>query len=154
MTLDVADHLGSFPSFANLSQGDLAALGGALVVKSLAAGEALIEEGARGDAVYLILQGEVLVGRQRGATWDEVNRLHPGDFVGLLALIDSEPRSATCRAAGPVVVGALPRSAFTVLVRAHAPVAHAFQRALACQLTRDFRNLEAQIREALEATGR
>lgn len=56
-----------------------------------APGEALVEEGTEGDAMYVILDGEVIV--QRGGV--ELARLTAGDHFGELALADRQPRSAS-----------------------------------------------------------
>jgi hypothetical protein len=48
-----------------------------------------------------------------------------------------------------VRAAALPQNAFSLLFNAHAPIADALLRALAAQLMSDFRNVNAQIRQAL-----
>jgi CRP/FNR family cyclic AMP-dependent transcriptional regulator len=55
------------------------------------AGTTIFEKGAPGDFMYVILDGELEV--WAGNELTEV--LGPGQIVGEMALIDSEPRSAT-----------------------------------------------------------
>jgi len=61
-------------------------------------GEALIFEGDIGDAAYLIVDGEVRI--QVGG--ENVATLSRNQCVGEMAILDSEPRSATVIAMEPV----------------------------------------------------
>lgn len=65
---------------------------------AFAAGEALIYEGDIGDAAYLIIEGEVRV----TVGGKEVASLERGQCVGEMAILDSEPRSATVTSLAPV----------------------------------------------------
>jgi CRP-like cAMP-binding protein len=146
--VDLDQLLAANPHTATLGDDDRAALATALAERAYPAGHVFIKEGKRGDALFLLLDGEVLVTRERSGS-QVLKRLKPGELFGLLALIDNEPRSATCAAASPVRVATLPRAAFTLLFHAHAPIAEALQRVLAAQLASDFRNINRQIREEL-----
>jgi CRP/FNR family cyclic AMP-dependent transcriptional regulator len=133
-----------------LTTGDLEALAAALDVRDYPSGHTFIHEGQRGSHVHVILDGEVEVLREQYAL-ETLNRLHRGDLFGLLALVDNEPRSATCRAATACSVGIWPSTVTHMLFGKHAAISLAFQRALAAQLTRDFRQLDARVRERLGA---
>ena len=82
-------------------------------VRKLAAGEILFEEGAPGDVMYVVLEGqiEVLV---RGSVVDSARA---GDIVGELALIDSQARSATARAATEARVAPVDEKRFLYMVQ-------------------------------------
>lgn len=54
-------------------------------------GQALVEEGSPGDAMYVIVQGEVGVSRNHV----ELARLGPGLHFGEMSLVTQQPRSAT-----------------------------------------------------------
>jgi CRP-like cAMP-binding protein len=153
-SVDLAAFLRSLACFADLGPGDIDALVAALLVQTHVAGHVFVREGERADSVYLIVSGEVSVGRSRDGKWEDLNRLSKGDLFGLVALVDAGPRSATCRAATPAVVGSMPRNVFSLLFNAHAPIALAFQRGLCAQLARDFRGLDRQIQAAMAAAGR
>jgi CRP-like cAMP-binding protein len=73
----------------------------------------------------------------------------PGEIFGLIGLIDHVRRTATCTAAGPVVVASLPSSAFTFLYTMHASLGYCFQRLVAVQLARDARKLNSVVLQAL-----
>ena len=137
-------------AFANLSAGDLDALATALEVRRYDRGHVFITEGERSHDVFYVVSGEVEV-LTRGAVWP-VRRLWPGSLFGLVALVDDEPRSATCRAAEPSEVATLSARAVPLLFNNSAPVACAFQKAAALQLAEDFRNLSTLLHH-LDAGG-
>ncbi len=60
-----------------------------------AAGEVLFEEGDPGDALYVVLEGEVRISRQVPGMGEEALAiLGPGESFGEMALVDASPRSA------------------------------------------------------------
>ena len=147
--MNLSEVLQKNPHTAELSQRERDALGSAMSVSSHPAGHVFIKEGKRGDTMFMLLEGEVAVTRERAEGSHELKTLKPGELFGQLALIDDEPRAATCVAVGPVKVAALPHAAFSLLFHAHAPVAEALQRAVTAQVMSDFRNVTRQIHEAL-----
>ena len=81
---------------------------------ALPAGTDLIAEGGVGREFFVIAEGEVGVFRGRR----EVARLHPGDFVGEVSLLDDGPRNATVRALTNVRVLVQNRREFASLLDA------------------------------------
>lgn len=85
----------------------------------------LYEQGAAGDAMHLILSGQVGVVRAgaseapRAAKMRPLDRIlavvGPGECVGEMALIDGEPRSATVVAVEDVVSARLTRAGYASL---------------------------------------
>lgn len=63
-------------------------------------GEAIVREGERGDAFYLLLHGSAVVIKHGQV----VGRLNTGEFFGEIALVATETRSASVVAAEPVLV--------------------------------------------------
>ncbi len=77
--------------------------------------EVIFEQGDRGDAMYVLLTGEVRVlieGRQ-------IDRLYPGSMLGEMALIDARVRSADAVAATACKMAYIDRRRFTELTRQH-----------------------------------
>lgn len=120
---------------AALSEDQLGALAGAFEERTYADGEVLLRAGELGDSVLLLLDGEVRVDDGR-------NVLGPGMLVGLVALVDYEPRSATVTAAGgPVRAARMTRDRFAALSQQDPAVGLAMRLAVGTQLARDFRNI-------------
>ena len=67
-------------------------------------GECIIEQGARDDRMYMVLQGEVALEREGR----EIARLSAGEHFGEMALFDALERTADARAVGEVVTLVLP----------------------------------------------
>jgi len=149
--MNFSEFLQTVPQFAEFTQPELEALEKAMTVKRYPDGHVFLQEGERGDSMYLIVEGEVLVTRkhklERGI--DVLERVGPGDIFGLVSLIDNGRRSATCTTAGEVTAASLPYSAFRLLFRANAPIAHHFQYLIARQLAHDARVFNQGLREAL-----
>lgn len=70
--------------------------------KQYAHKQVIFEEGAPGDAAYLIAEGEVEVFRKKGGKEVGIASLQRGDIFGEMSLIDHAPRTATARAIGDV----------------------------------------------------
>jgi CRP-like cAMP-binding protein len=86
--------LAATPLFAGMPSDALQALVANLQLVSLAPGEQLFREGDPSDALYVIAEGEVSVATV-GPPSAEVSRLGPGAFLGEVALMTDQPRSAT-----------------------------------------------------------
>ena len=76
--------------------------------RGLRAGETLCREGERGDSMYVLLAGRLVVSIKGSQVAVQV----PGDCVGEMALIQSRERSATVRALEDALVLEIPEPAF------------------------------------------
>ncbi|RJO73963.1 MAG: cyclic nucleotide-binding domain-containing protein [Myxococcales bacterium] len=83
-----------------------------------AAGDALMTEGDIGDAAYLIVEGEVVV--QAGGV--PVANLGKDQCVGEMAILDSEPRSATVVASSAVRALVIEREDFYDILHERAEI--------------------------------
>jgi CRP-like cAMP-binding protein len=92
-----AEALASTPLFAGLSQEARGSLVQQLTLVHLGKGEVLFREGDPGDALYVICEGEVSVSAE-GPPRVEMARLAAGAFIGEVALMTDQPRSATVTA--------------------------------------------------------
>src|SRR5438552_3767040 len=98
------------------------------------AGDVVITEGDTGDALYIIVRGTFAV--LAGPTAQRLNTIGPGHYVGELALLVDEPRSATIRADTDGEVLRLERQQFMELLGRDAPAARAVATTLARRLRR------------------
>ena len=84
-----------------LSHEDLATLATFSRERRFAAGARVFNEGDRGDELYIVAEGRVLISKYiPGGGEEALAILGHGDFFGEMALIDGEPRSASARAHG------------------------------------------------------
>jgi CRP/FNR family cyclic AMP-dependent transcriptional regulator len=95
-------------------------------------GEVIFERGAAATCMYVVAEGEVDLAI--GDTLLET--LHPADIFGELALITSEPRSATARARTACKLIEIPEARFTYLVQETPHFALAVMRVLTARLRR------------------
>lgn len=107
------------------------------------AGAVLIHEGRPIDAVYILLEGVLLVsGSSLGAN---TVRLCSGEVVGEMSLLDSRPPSATVTAVEDSIVLALPREELLEALQGNPPFAAHFYRSMAMFLCHRMRNLYQQL---------
>ncbi len=89
--------------FKNLSQQDLNILECLMEENHFEPGETIITEGDVGDCLYVIEQAEVMI--KKGDI--SLIRKEAGEHFGAMAMVESEPRSASVVAATEVVVNKL-----------------------------------------------
>jgi len=108
------------PLFRDLSRKTLNELTEELSWFSLPAGEPLFHQGAKGDALFVLVSGmlSVSVDDNRGEG-RRVGYVHAGETVGELALMSGEPRSATVRALRDSTLFGLDQAAFERLIDRH-----------------------------------
>jgi CRP-like cAMP-binding protein len=84
------------PLLARLPQADLRALAARGRVRTYRAGVMIFREGAPGDSLHIIIEGNVRVAvLSLSGEEATVATLGPGEFLGDLALLDGRPRSAS-----------------------------------------------------------
>jgi diguanylate cyclase (GGDEF)-like protein len=99
---------------------ELGAIEAFLETRRLAAGEVLFREGEVGSELYIVRSG--VMGSyvtQADGTKREIYRFGAGDQFGEMAVIETEPRSATCYAKEPTELGVLAAIDFYRLVYEH-----------------------------------
>ncbi|MEO6774582.1 MAG: cyclic nucleotide-binding domain-containing protein [Kofleriaceae bacterium] len=116
-----AEALAATPLFSGLSQEALESLVAELQLIQLSDGEVLFYEGDPGDALYVIVEGEVAV-LAEGPPRVEMARLGPGAFIGEVALMTDQPRSATVAAVAPAELLRIDRATLKRVLAAHGEV--------------------------------
>ena len=112
--------LDSHPLLLNLAPEQLARVAKAGEIESYNANEAIVAEGSLGDALFLILSGEVAVhrGPQTFAT------LGAGEFFGEMSLVEPAPRSATVTSMSSAFLFRLPHDSLRALMADEPEVAN------------------------------
>jgi len=137
------------PLFATLPPADLARLANLSEPQHLRPGELLIREGDPGDAMYVIVSGELEVTKQSGGTDVQLAKVGAGTLQGEMSAIEGRPRSASVRALADVEVLRIPRDA---LLRVFAVTPEAAFSILQTVLNR-LRSTESLLREREKLAG-
>jgi PPM family protein phosphatase len=111
--------LSKMPLFARLNEREMLRIMQVAEVVSYETGEMVVQEGDRGDELFIVLSGEVRI--SRGETI--LNDFGPGEHFGEMALIRAVPRSATVIASEPSELIVLHRSDFFEILRKEAELA-------------------------------
>ena len=100
------------PLLVNLAPAQLEQIARAGEIESYNPGETIVAEGTLGDALFLILSGQVAVhrGPQTFAT------LQGGEFFGEMSLVEPAPRSATVTSMQATFLFRLPHDALRELI--------------------------------------
>jgi CRP/FNR family transcriptional regulator, cyclic AMP receptor protein len=100
------------PLFAECDWAQLQVLAFSCDREEFAEGEAIVKQGSKGDAAYLILKGRAEVVVTSGGATRPVAAVESGAFIGELAMIAGLPYSITAVAAAAVTAARVPRSLF------------------------------------------
>lgn len=163
--MSLQSFLQTIPEFSEFTNQDLDTLERAMVVRDHPDGETFLYQGNGADDLYLIVEGEVEIvhkeATEHGA--QVITTMASGELVGLHSMIRHRPRVVSCRTRGQTKLASLPLSAFNLLYQANSAFTHNFQRVIARQLARDYREVvtvlksmmfsknEDQVEQALKA---
>jgi CRP-like cAMP-binding protein len=135
------ERLRALSLFTRLDAAELGIIDGLLHERDYLPGEVIFDEGEEGQALYIVLEGEVLICRQGEPTSGRIATLSPGTFFGDIALIDSEPRSAQARASDSTRLAVFFRADFLDLMETHARISSKIAMELARHMGRRLRDL-------------
>lgn len=130
-------HLASIPLFAPLSQNELKKVARASDQVTVKAGRHLVEQGAIGREMFVLVDGNATV-RRNGR---KVATLGPGAAVGELSLLDRGPRTATVTADDDCTVLVLGAREFSALLDEVPGITHKLLAAMAARI----RDLDTQV---------
>ncbi|NUM44168.1 MAG: TIR domain-containing protein [Anaerolineales bacterium] len=121
--------------FEDLSDEMIAFVAGEVHERALTVGDTLFQEGDKGDALYIILDGTLEITQKAGADRENIIvTFKAGDYFGEMALLDDKPRSATARATSNCQLLALDREDFAVLLEKNPAIALQMSRAISERL--------------------
>ena len=124
------DAIRQVPLFADLDDAELGRLADRFVERSFSEGETVVEEGATGTSVFVIVNGNASV----SIAGELKASLGPGDYFGEMAAMDDGTRSASIIAATDLDVCFLTPWEFRPFVEEHPEVAWKLLRSLARRL--------------------
>lgn len=138
---DIPSLLAGVPIFRSFSSEQLAEVAERTSMVEFAAEESILELGDAGQALYVLVEGEVQVVYPSRAEPVELARLGPGDFFGEMSLLNERPRSATVRTTRPTRALKLEKRAFQELLQSSPPMALTLLEVLSVRI----RNADEQI---------
>ena len=109
--------------FVNLTPGELKIVDALLHERKFLKDEVIFDKGDEGQAIYIIIDGSVLIWPQGKPVEGHSIELGPGTFFGDLALLDDSVRSAQARAAMNTTVAVFFRADFMRLLETHGLIA-------------------------------
>ena len=138
------DLLRRVPLFSLLTVAQAEVISGAVIKRRFKRGEALVEQGQKSNALFILLTGSarVMTSDSRGrevilATLDQ------GDYLGEMSIIDNEPHSATVRAEVQTDVLMLGRAEFARCLTENASMSLVVMRGLVKRLRHADRKIES-----------
>jgi CRP-like cAMP-binding protein len=138
------ERLRALSLFVNLTPREMKVVDGLLHERQFLKDEVIFDEGDEGQAIYIIIDGRVLITRQdQGA----ITELGPGTFFGDLALLDDSVRSAQAKASEITTLAVFFRADFMDLLETHGLIASKISLQLA-------RHLGRRLREASHTSKR
>jgi len=111
-----AEILRGLPYFADLSDDLIERVCKLSEQITLQPGTVIIEEGSESEEMYVVVEGELVVTKHSASKEVELARIHPGDVVGEIALLDEAPRTATVSASAETLAIRVPVAAFEDLL--------------------------------------
>lgn len=115
--LDRLLFLRNVPIFESCSLDDLYAMQQVMKRADYLPDEVIVKQGAQGEELFVLLEGEVMVGQNGLSGFTEFARLKPGSMFGEMALFGEGERTADIVAVGYVACLVLDRSHFEDLTR-------------------------------------
>ncbi len=116
---DPLAHLRAVPFFAKLPDGTLTRLVARCPIQNVPPERVLFREGQAGDALYVILRGQVEIVQTLEGTPVHLSTFHEGEYFGEMALLDDATRSATARTLTDTVLLQVRKPDFLDLLREH-----------------------------------
>ena len=131
------------PLFAELTDDDLARVAARARLEDIAADVCLMEEGSAAAAMFVVVEGEVVVSKRGAAGPIVLNVCGPGELLGELSVLEGRPRTASVTATRRSRVVVLTVDALHELLRSSLSATLAILRTMASRLG----NTESVLRQ-------
>ena len=118
------------PAFANLADNAVLQIVGASANLSWRAGNLVFEKGTPGDALFIVLSGEIAILDPVDGDEVEIARVAPGEFFGEFSLMTDRTHSMTARALEDSELMVLPKETFQDLLECEPELDDYFRRRL------------------------
>ena len=116
-TEEVLDLVQQVDLFRGLPDDDLRGIAAIVGGETIGAGESLFEEGAPGEAFYIVFQGAIEISKTRAdGSQERLAVRRKGEGFGEMALLNDAPRSATAKASETTQLVTVSRDAFQALL--------------------------------------
>lgn len=147
---EICDMIGDSQLFSSLPWHEIEALARYVQCYEIKPGTVVFKEGDSGSFMCLLVKGRVEIFKeaQRGRQ-QKLVCISRGKTVGEMAMIDNEPRSATCIAKEGSVVLILSRQSYEAIIKDHPALAVQILSRIARQLSQRMRGLNGQLVEYL-----
>lgn len=138
------------PLFADLRPKELALLTLVMQDAAFSQGEVIFRQGDAADSCFFILSGNVDVESEYAPKHARnLATLGPGKIFGQIALVDEDPRSATCVARTDVEALKLSRDDFDMLFTSGSQFAYRFQSVVALAAVEQLRHANYTLNQLL-----
>lgn len=151
--MSLQSFLQSIPEFSEMTNQELDTLERAMVVRDHPGGETFLRQGSNANDLFLIVEGAVEIMHEgpSGHGAQLIKTMRSGELVGLHGLIGHRTTGVSGRTRGQTKLAVLPLSAFNLLYQANSPLTHHFQRIIARQLVRDYREVMSVLKAMMFA---
>ena len=123
------------PLFSMLTEAQAVSVADAVVKRRYKRAEAIVEQGKKSNALFILLNGRARVMTTDGRGREVIlATMHPGDYIGEMSLIDNQPHSATVKAEVQTDVLMLGRTEFARCLPESSSMAYAVMRGLVQRL--------------------
>lgn len=135
--------------FSSLSTAELQLLENSSELREIPANHQIFREGDAGDGIYVVAEGIVQISAPVGPDERRIlSRVRPGEFFGEMAVLDSEPRSASATTEVPSKVIFIPRESLLKMIETSPRLAVSLVREFSLRM-RDFNR--QYIQEVIQA---
>jgi sigma-B regulation protein RsbU (phosphoserine phosphatase) len=124
------------------------------VERRFSPGDVILEDGALGRQIYLIVEGSVDIIKGQGDEEMRLGQRGPGELVGEMTFLDDRPRAATVRATAPTLVLEFSETALREALAEQPELLYRTVAALSARLRESDQHLIADLRRMNEELAR